>query len=291
MANNYKRGMLTDDEKRKIEQLIRFESFTSIAKKLNRNPNTIRKFCQRKGITKDSTSVERKVDNKIRRSPKFEELNNILSPREMDLAVHTYSDIMKQFGGDVLPTEEEQVIDYCIVSAMLSRALAREKQILKDLEGQNKLREELEKEKAKIDDDDDEDKEDWYEKIESVDLRIASLADELKEVRKNQLSFFDSKQKATRSMGADRERRAEQINKLNESWADFVNYFKKNESFRRQCGLEIEKMRLGVKEEYIRLASEPHEYADGELDFPVLNSNIIESYDQTQIYQGMLKEI
>lgn len=291
MANNFKKGTLTDDEKRKIEQLIRFENYASIAKKLNRNPVTIRKFCQRKGITKDNTSIERRVDNKIKRSPKFEELNNILSSREMDLAVHTYSEIMKQFGGDVLPTEEEQVIDYCIVSAMLNRALAREKQILKDLEKQNELRVALEKEKGSLEDDDDEGKEDWYEKIESVDLRIAGLADELKEVRKNQLSFFDSKQKATRSMGADRERRAEQISKLNESWSDFVSYFKKNENFRRQCGLELEKMRLGINEEYIRLASVPHEFVDGEMDFPILNSEIIEAYDQTLAYEAMIKEM
>jgi len=33
-------------------------------------------------------------------------------------------------------------------------------------------------------------------------------------------------------------------------------------------------MRIGIKEEYIKLTDEPHLYADGQLDYPIYNSEV-----------------
>lgn len=290
MGNNYRTGALTDEEKSKIEALVRFEGYTDIALKLNRSPSTIRKYCQRNGITKDKVSVQKRVDEKARRSPHFEELSNILTEREMDLAVKIYTELMKQFGGDILPSEEIQVIDFCIVSALLNRALAREKQLVSLIDDQTKLRAKLEKDRAKItEDDDDEAMDDWYEKVEQVDIRIASLSDELKEVKKNQLSFLERKDRNTRALNMAREQRADEISKMNENWADFILYVKKNPDFRKKIGYDMEKMRIGIKEEFIRL-SELHEFADGELDYPILNSEVIEAEMAKKKYEKLVEE-
>lgn len=290
MGNNYRTGALTDEEKSKIEALVRFEGYTDIALKLNRSPSTIRKYCQRNGITKDKVSVQKRVDEKARRSPHFEELSNILTEREMDLAVKIYTELMKQFGGDILPSEEIQVIDFCIVSALLNRALAREKQLVSLIDDQTKLRAKLEKDRAKItEDDDDEAMDDWYEKVEQVDIRIASLSDELKEVKKNQLSFLERKDRNTRALNMAREQRADEISKMNENWADFILYVKKNPDFRKKVGYDMEKMRIGIKEEFIRL-SELHEFADGELDYPILNSEVIEAEMAKKKYEKLVEE-
>jgi hypothetical protein len=58
--------------------------------------------------------MEKHIESKTRKSPHFEELNNILTDREMDLAHKIYTELMKQFGGDILPSEEIQVIG-CII--------------------------------------------------------------------------------------------------------------------------------------------------------------------------------
>lgn len=269
-----KKGSLSDEEKRMIEKLIKFETFSSIARQLNREPATIRKYCQRNGITNDTSSVKKNIEEKKKRSPHFEELNNILTEREMDLAVKIYTDLMKQFGGDILSSEEMQVIDFCTVSAMLNRALAREKEILRLLDQQNVLREELEREKEALTDDN-EDHEKWYDRLDQVDLRIASLSDELKEVKKNQLAFYQKKQSANSAMHGSRDQRAKELAAITENWADFVVYLKTNVGFRAKLGLELERARLAINEEFIRL-SELHTYADGEIDYPILNSDVIE---------------
>jgi len=282
MAKNnqvLKKGALSDEEKRAIEQHIKFDSFSAVAKKLNRNEATVRKWCQRNGITKDRTSENKNLEEKKKRSPHFEELSNILTDREMDLAVKIYTELMRQFGSDILPSEEIQVIDFCVISASLNRALAKEKEIQKILDQQIALRELLEKEKPGFDEDDGNLADDWMDKIDQIDLKISTLSDDLKETKKNQLSFFDKKEKATNALGASRNNRAKDIAKSNENWSDFVVYLKTNVDFRTRLGLEIERARLSIKEEFIRL-SQLHEYADGIVDYPVLNSDVVEFEDK-----------
>lgn len=282
MAKNeriLKKGALSDEEKRAIEQHIKFDSFSAVAKKLNRNEATVRKWCQRNGITKDRTSENKNLEEKKKRSPHFEELSNILTEREMDLAVKIYTELMRQFGSDILPSEEIQVIDFCVISASLNRALAKEKEIQKILDQQIALRDLLEKEKPSFDEDDGNLADDWMDKIDQIDLRISTLTDDLKETKKNQLSFFDKKEKATNALGASRNSRAKDIARSNENWSDFVVYLKTNVDFRTRLGLEIERARLSIKEEFIRL-SQLHEYADGIVDYPVLNSDVIEFEDK-----------
>lgn len=268
-----KKGALSDQEKRSIEQLIKFDSYAAVAKKLNRDAGTIRKYCQRNNLTKDNVSQAKGLEEKKKRSPHFEELSNILTEREMDLAVKIYTDIMRQFGSDILSSEEIQVIDFCIVSALLNRALAKEKEIQKILDQQIALRDELEQQKPSIEDDDE--KDNWYDKVDQIDLRIAALSDDLKESKKNQLSFLDKKEKATNALGASRSNRAKEIAKSNENWSDFIVYLKTNVEFRTKLGLELERSRLSINEEFIRL-SQLHEYADGIVDYPVYNSEVLE---------------
>ena len=278
---NFKKGAFSDEEKRMIEQLIKFDTYAAIAKKLNREPSAVRKYCQRKGVTNDITSIEKNIEAKTKKSPHFEELNNILTDREMDLAHKIYTELMRQFGGDILPSEEIQVIDFCIVSAMLNRALARDKEINRIMGDQLALRDLLEKQKESIEEEEDQD--DWYDKIEQVDMRVQNLSDELKEVKKNQVAFLIQKKEATKSMNMSRDQRKDEISKANENWADFVYFLKKNPDFRKMLGYELESMRLGMKEEYIRLTA-IHEYADGELDHPILNSDVVENKEFSDIY-------
>jgi IS30 family transposase len=271
-----KKGALSDQEKRSIEQLIKFDSYAAVAQKLNRDAGTIRKFCQRNNLTKDKTSEIKGIEEKKKRSPHFEELANVLTEREMDLAVKIYTDLMRQFGSDILASEEIQVIDFCIISASLNRALAKEKEIQKILDQQLALRDDLEKQKPSIEDDDE--KDNWYDKVDQIDLRISTLSDDLKETKKNQLAFFDKKDKANTALGASRKDRAKEIAKSNENWTDFIVYLKTNVGFRTKLGLEIERSRLSINEEFIRL-SQLHEYADGIVDHPLYNSEVLELED------------
>jgi len=267
-----KKGGLSDQEKSQIETLVKYENWATIAKKLNRDPSTIRKYCQRQGLTKDHTSIAKNIDEKKKKSPYFDEMQNILTEREMDIASKIYTELMKQFGTDILPSEEYQVVDFCIVSMLLNRALAREKEILRLTDMFLKEKELHEKLRATLTEEDEQ--QDWYEKSDNIDMNLGALSDELKNVKKYQMDLLARKDGALKSMNATREARQDEISKANESWGDFIYYLKKNPDFRSHLGYEIEKFRLGLKEEFIRLST-LHEYADGEFEHPILNADVV----------------
>ena len=195
---------------------------------------------------------------------------------------------MEQFGNDVLYSEEIQIVEYCMVTCLLNRTFVREMQLNQMIKEQQVVRADLEKKKDELisgkgkDDDDEEDdsiydqEDEYIDKMERIDVRIADMNVEYREVKKNQLSFLKSKEDITKALNVSRKDRSNELVRANQNFGDLVIYLKKSEDFRRNVGLEIEKMRLGVREEYIRL-SELHLFADNQYDYPIYNSDVVKS--------------
>ena len=134
-----------------------------------------------------------------------------------------------------------------------------------------------------VDEDDEAEKydlEDYYlDKIEQIDLRIADMQTEYMQVKKDQINFLDRKENITKALNVSRRDRAQEITKVNQNFGDLIMFMKKNEDFRRTIGLEIERMRIGIKEEYLRL-SDLHMFADNIEDYPILNTEVISRLDK-----------
>lgn len=278
-----KSGPLSDDEKRQIEQLVPFNTYSEIARKLCRNNSTIRKYCQNNGLSKDITSLRRQVEQKARSNHHLKILKDQLSPLEYDFAIQVYKSMNEQFGNDILYSEEVQIIEYCVVTCLLNRAITREMEIDNSIKEQrvtrstlHKKKDDLAKKKPKTEDEqvENEDAQELLmDKMEEIDLRIAELQEEHRNVKKDQKDFFERKDKITKALAVSREQRAEEISRVNQNFGDFIMYIRKNQDFRVNIGLDIEKMRLAIKEEYIRL-TEPFLYADGEEDYPIFNTEV-----------------
>lgn len=300
----YKGGALTDEEKRIIEQMVPSSTYAKIAASLNRKVDSIRKYCQRNGITKDKASIKKSIQFKAKHSHHFIVLKEQLTEEEFNFAIQVYNSMMDQFGNDILYSEEIQLIEYCVVTCLLNRALSKEKSLNTQIEEQKKTRMELQRKKDEVlnsinngakkkkvggddeDEDEDEDEEDegakydeedyYLDKIEQVDMRISELQSDLRDTKKDQISFIDRKEKITIAIHGSREQRAKDLINTKQNFSDLIISMKKNASFRKAIGLEIEKMRLGIKEEYIRLTSAPHTFIDNQEDYPILNTEVIE---------------
>lgn len=287
--NKCKLGALTDEEKRTIEQMVSTSTYSQIAAQLNRKDATVRKYCQRQGFTKDKQSVKKKIQFKAKHSHHFNVLKEQLTEDEFNFAIQVYNSMMEQFGNDILYSEEIQLIEYCVVTCLLNRALSKEKTLNSQIQEQRVLRSELQRKKDEIlnsenlDGEDEEkegekyDQEDYYlDKIEQIDMRISELQSDLRDTKKDQINFIDRKEKITVAIHGSREQRAKELINTKQNFSDLISAMKKNTAFRKAIGLEIEKMRLGVKEEYIRLTSAPHIYINNEEDFPILNTEVVE---------------
>jgi hypothetical protein len=140
-----------------------------------------------------------------------------------------------------------------------------------------KKKDELSNTPAKDDEDEEAEKydmEEYYmDKIEQISLSIADLQVEYVQVKRDQKDFLDRKESITKALNGSREQRAKEITRVNQNFGDLIVFIKKNEDFRNNVGAEIEKMRLGIKEEYIRL-SDLHVFGDGVEDYPVYNTEV-----------------
>ncbi len=279
-----KQGSLTDQEKRDIERWIDVKNYAEIARLLNRNPATIRKYCQRKGLANDITSKKKYTDNRAKHNHHLVAMREQLSKPEYEFAVQIYKGMMEQAGTDIVYSEEVQIIEYCTITCLLNRVLKREMDIAGEVETYKKQRAEWQKKKDDLanmpvkDDEDEEaekyDMEEYYtDKIEQINLSIADLQVEYVQVKKDQKDFLDRKESITKALNGSREQRAKEITRVNQNFSDLIVFIKKNEDFRNNIGAEIEKMRLGIKEEYIRL-SDLHVFGDGTEDYPVYNTEI-----------------
>ena len=291
----YKSGALTDEEKRTIEEMVSTSTYSQIAAHINRKDATVRKYCQRHGVTKDRQSIKKKIQFKAKHSHHFTVLKEQLTDEEFNFAIQVYNSMMEQFGNDILYSEEIQLIEYCVVTCLLNRALSKEKTLNYQIQEQRILRAELQKKKDEVlnsesssgqdgdEDEDDEkegekyDQEDYYlDKIEQIDMRISELQSDLRDTKKDQINFIDRKEKITVAIHGSREQRAKELINTKQNFSDLITTMRKNGAFRKAIGLEIEKMRLGIKEEYIRLTSAPHVYINNEEDYPILNTEVIE---------------
>lgn len=279
-----KKGRLTDDEKRQIEKLIPYHTYEEVGIKLDRSQNTVRRYCQRNGITRDKVSAEKNLESKIKDSAQFAPLAKQLQPAEIDAVIHIYENMMRQFGSDVTFSEEQQILDYPKTSCLLDRAMAREHELLQEIDTMSKDVKKLEKElenlkKNKNAADFDEKEDILMEKIDNANVEKATAQDELKTIRANQNTFISQKQSLLGNMNSTRKARANELTKANESLADQLAYMQKNPAYRRELGLKMEKNRLGMKEEYIRLST-LYKYPDGIEDYPVLNSDIVKEMNK-----------
>lgn len=286
----YKKGNLSDDEKRRIESMIDLSNFAEIARTLNRNPATIRKYCQRKSLSNDTTSRKKYVENRAKHNHHLVVMQKQLTKEEYEFAIQVYKGMMDQFGNDIIYSEEVQIIEYCMITCLLNRTFSKEIELDTSIKEQRLLRSEWQKKKDDLsaapttgdDDDEDEEKEaekydleDYYmDKIEQIDIRVADMQTEYAQVKKEQISFLKSKEDITNALNVSRKARANEITKVNQNFSDLIVMMRKNEEFRKQIGLELEKMRLGIKEEYIRL-SQIHTFADNQDDYPVYNTEVV----------------
>lgn len=271
-----RKGRITDEEARIIEKELPFSTYEEVAKKLGRNPSTVRKFAQREGITKDKISSQKYIANEIKTDPLFSKMEELLNEDEIVAAHSIYKGFMEQFGGDILYSERQQIVDYAIVDCLLNREIVRQKQIEKEYIVANEKIKVLEVGlKEAKDADDDEAFMNYQDDIAEMGIVLADLKEDRKHAKDSAKSLMDRKEKSLKSMNASREARANELTDATQNFENLVQYLKKNVDKRRELGIELAKMRLAVKEEFLRL-SQIHQYADKEFDYPVFNSEVVE---------------
>lgn len=256
----YKKGSLTEDERIFIAEHTEDLSYAAIADRLGRNPKAIRNYIVKVLGKPLTSSYEFNSEYSIKRSPIWKELKNQFSDEELKMFIFHWGRIISQFKEDVLPTEEMQIIDYVRIEILVNRLLTQQQ---KNTEEVAQLEEEILREKA------------LSPELQNL-ARIQTLGDQIalrraaqQSISKDHKDFIKQKTEILDKMKGTREARIKMLESSKETLIGWIKSIITDPDKRAKLGIQMEKMRLAMKQEEKRL-SQKHKYVDGAMDQPLL---------------------
>lgn len=270
MTDDQRRGPMSAEEKQFIADNYSKLPAAEIARALRRNEKAIAKYIETNHgsvLAEESTLAE----TSLKKSPMWKEIQNQFTGDELKLFLYHYGRLYSQFKGDVLPTEEWQIIDAVKVQIMCDRAnILQNKNIQEMAATEAKLRIETDME------DEHQDKAEVYNLEKQLGVMRAaqeSLGDEYRDLLKEKNNLL-------KGLKATRDARVKVAESSRVSFNQWMRRIIEDHDLRRDLGRTMEKMRLAADHEIIRL-SELHEYMDGQVDQPFLNADTVLTKEDT----------
>jgi len=258
-----KRGKLSLEERKYIEQYHTLKSDVQIGEHLNRAPSTIEQYRLRYLSLHAGESI--KVDEHtafraaLHAEPEWALCKRMFTAEELSIFEYSYIALMKQFKGDVLPTEKKQIFHVLTTDIKIYRHNLEMKRAQEDLLRMEELmQQELEKKKPN---------EEMVRTLEGQIQGARAASTARSKEYKDLSDKFDSSIKALKGT------REQRIAKIEENKETFVGLLLKleDEDIRKPIQMEHVIINLGVKAEQERL-QDYHKYMNGEIDIPILDS-------------------
>ena len=196
------------------------------------------------------------------------EIKNQFTGEELELFKYHWTRIISQFKDDVLPTEELQILDVIKLEILMSRSLSSQKKNIEELTIQEALLA-LEREKDREDQDTD--------LLLGTQRQIAGLRAAQESLSKDLLAYQDKKARMLREIKGTREQRVKRLEDSKQSFIAWVASLMQDFDL-GAYGIEMEKMRLAMENEKIRLGKF-HKYEDGQVDRPFLSADTVTEDD------------
>lgn len=271
MATNKKRRTWTDSEKEYVYKWAGQITAKEIASQLSRSVNQVAYFISQNidNINKYQTKQLIKETDGIENSPHWIQLTSQFDEKELELFKYHWQKVSGQFREDILHTEELQIVDMIKLEVLMNRCLTQQRELKTNID---QTQTDILKERRKKGEVNPDIIMSLQTQVTAMMSAIDSISREYRELQKQKNDIF-------KSLKATREQRIKQIENSKESFMDWVKIMIDNPAVRKECGLYIEKMRVATEAEYKRL-SEFHEFADGEIDRPILNSDTVLSDDK-----------
>lgn len=258
-----KKGRISKDEERIISRLVDSNTPEDIAKKLDRDVESVENFIKRKfkvGITNEEAAAYSLEDR-----PYWIELKCQFTDDELELFKYHWSRIIAQFKDDVFPTEELQVVDVIKLEILMNRCLKGNKQNIDQLNVYERMiLDERQKDKDAQDKD--------Y--IINLERQAATLRASQESLNRDYRELQAKKAAMLREMKGTREQRIKRLEESKQSFTSWVASLIQHPELMKRYGIEMEKMRLAMMKEGERL-SQLHQYEDGTVDQPFFTPDTI----------------
>lgn len=262
-----KSGPFSKKDKKFIRDYVDSMSIDDIATHLKRNPSTIETFIENNRLgqkfqitiaNSDRTQNQILVDLKSR--PFFHNLKNQFTDKEIEYFCEYWVMSILDFGGNILSYEELELKEWLTFEILKNRELSKKKlndEVKESLK--EELREELDREER--------DK----ARVQFLQGEIAAIANAQEKSNKEFSDLADKANKIRGGLVKSREQRTKDHDAATIDFPSLIKILQKEYDVRRRMGQEMEVIRMS-EEKKRKEMYELHEYADGELDVPILNA-------------------
>lgn len=255
-----KKGRFSMEERSFIEANAETLSPSQIAQKLDRDVISIVGWIKANVGFSAAQKAEIEVSNELATKPYYMELEHQFSKEELKLFQFHFRKMWSQFKDDVFHTEEMQIIDTIKLEILMNRILRSQQENQVEIE----LIERLAREEKTVDKDQRD-----MDLIVNYERQVAMLRASQETLSKDYKDLQARKATMLKDLKGTREQRIKAIEDSKQTFASLVKQIAIDPSYRKQIGIEMEKMRLAIDHEKERLA-EYYTYEDGQVDQPFL---------------------
>ena len=134
-----KRGKLSNEEMRYIEQNCFDLSLQEMADHLNRSIDPVRKYIDKKNLKARDLTDDEHLLSTLRARYYHAELSKQMSEHEIRFFEQNWIDFFKQFNEDVTHTEEMQILEVIRTEVLINRSMEDRQEIMENIETLNGL--------------------------------------------------------------------------------------------------------------------------------------------------------
>lgn len=209
------------------------------------------------------------IKSSLRNSEGWKRLREEFSADELKYFEEQYIQTMSQFGGNIVSTEERQIMQVVKLEILQSRALIREKQLRDETERLTEEKLQLIAARGNEADNDE------------LNIQIFQLEERILSNHKSEASFTAEYTKLQKEIGdlmkALKATRDQRVKDLEQSSESLLGFFKALElrEVREEEERRMEMIRISAQKEKERLAR-PHKYGDGKVDRPLLTPETLD---------------
>jgi hypothetical protein len=257
-------GRLDLAEQAYIKEHVKDMAYENIATVLDRDPKSVLTWIKKNiGInTSDRKEVE--AINELKEKAYWKDLEDQFSEDELEMFVFHWKKMWSQFRDDVFHTEEIQIVDTIKLEILMNRSLKSQNENIKAI---SQIEQVINEENRETDPDPD--------LIINLQRQSAVLRASQEALSRDYKDLQTKKSAMIKDLKGTREQRIKAIEDSKTTFASLIKKIIMDSDFRKNAGIEMEKMRIAVDKERERL-KEAHTYEDGITDQPFLVPETVE---------------
>jgi hypothetical protein len=263
-----KRGKLSKAEMSYIQQNCFDLSLEEIAQHLNRTIEPIKKYIDKANLKARDLTDEEHLLSTLRGRYYFKELKKQMNDGEIIFFEHNWIDYFKQFNEDVTHTEEMQILEVIRTEVLINSSMEDRQENMQNIEMLNKL---IDDEMNKPTDMQD------TQALAMFQTQLGAMIGSKSSYINEHEKLLTKKERYLKDLKGTREQRKRITDDAKTSFPMWMRQLD-NLEVREREGFDMEVQAIAADKARLRLG-ELHEYEDGEVDQPLLNSDTVIDFE------------